>query len=444
MSGKHTLSRRDFLRLSAAGATGAILAACAPAAPEIIEVEKEVAVEKIVVQTVEVEKEVRVEVEARPEAPVEILWTSWATDTYGMFRCEEQYDMFKEDHPFIVVQIRNVGSGYRERLLTALAGGTGPDVYRICTDDFLPFWEQDQLEQLDPWFEQTTDSWMWGEDLKPGVIDSHRVGGKLWFMPMGGEMEPGLLINKDIFDEMGVEYPPVEVGTDEWTYDALLEGAKALTKLDAAGKPEYFGINASLQHAFGKAHCHNFSNGGYWCSEDTGTFTGDDPDLVQGFQFLADLRNVHEVAPTPEQAVGGAFGYVQGRLAMSWSGVSQVAYRPRDIGTRFNWDLAPQPRWGDNELQTYLEYCFWCFNPNSTDKDATWTFYEWLTGPKGQQVPAELGWAYPIYTSLNPLYNKRIAEWNKSVSVAIDTFDFANKWFPWLKNPNWREAHEID
>ena len=55
-------------------------------------------------------------------------------------------------------------------------------------------------------------------------------------------------------------------------------------------------------------------------------------------------------------------------------------------------------------------------------------------------MPAELGWAYPIYTSLNPLYNKRIAEWNKSVSVAIDTFDFANKWFPWLKNPNWREA----
>jgi len=39
-------TRRDFLRLSAAVATGAIVAACAPAAPQIVEVEKEVAVEK--------------------------------------------------------------------------------------------------------------------------------------------------------------------------------------------------------------------------------------------------------------------------------------------------------------------------------------------------------------------------------------------------------------
>ena len=71
---KRRLSRRDFLRLSAATTTGLMVAACAPTAPQIVEVEKpvvvekevvkEVPVEKIVMQTVEVEKEV-----AKPAAP---------------------------------------------------------------------------------------------------------------------------------------------------------------------------------------------------------------------------------------------------------------------------------------------------------------------------------------------------------------------------------------
>lgn len=53
---RRRLDRRDFLRLSAAAATGAALAACAPAAPQIIEVEKQVPVEKQVVKEVPVEK----------------------------------------------------------------------------------------------------------------------------------------------------------------------------------------------------------------------------------------------------------------------------------------------------------------------------------------------------------------------------------------------------
>ena len=39
------LNRRDFLRLSAVAAAGAVVAACAPATPQIIEVEKEVPIE---------------------------------------------------------------------------------------------------------------------------------------------------------------------------------------------------------------------------------------------------------------------------------------------------------------------------------------------------------------------------------------------------------------
>ena len=72
MSTKKKLSRRDFLRWSAAAAGGLVAASCG-AAPTPIVIEKEVPVEKEVVKTVVVEKEVAVEkvVTATP-APVEI------------------------------------------------------------------------------------------------------------------------------------------------------------------------------------------------------------------------------------------------------------------------------------------------------------------------------------------------------------------------------------
>ncbi|NIO69335.1 MAG: extracellular solute-binding protein [Anaerolineae bacterium] len=67
------LTRRDFLRQGgiAGGALlgGSLLAACAPT-PEVVEVEKEVVVEKPVVETVVVEKEVPVEVEVVKEVEV--------------------------------------------------------------------------------------------------------------------------------------------------------------------------------------------------------------------------------------------------------------------------------------------------------------------------------------------------------------------------------------
>jgi hypothetical protein len=50
------LTRRDFLRFSGAAAVGAVLASCQPAAPQIVEVEKQVPVEKEVIKEVPVER----------------------------------------------------------------------------------------------------------------------------------------------------------------------------------------------------------------------------------------------------------------------------------------------------------------------------------------------------------------------------------------------------
>jgi len=121
------LSRRDFLCLSAAAATGAIVAACAPAAPQVIEVEKEVPVEKIVVQTVEVEKEVIKEVPAKIEKAKITFWVEAPAEERRKVINELYRDTFNAAHPNIELELTFTEDLDRV-LRTAMQAGAGPDI----------------------------------------------------------------------------------------------------------------------------------------------------------------------------------------------------------------------------------------------------------------------------------------------------------------------------
>jgi len=432
------ITRRDFVRLSAVGATGSILAACAPAAPEVIQVEKEVAVEKEVVRTVVVEKEVVVEKPAKaPEG--------------GMFRCQEQVDIFEQtpESEYIDVKLRNVGQGYQEKLLTGLAGGAGPDIYRVCPP-VLEYWIDEQLEKLDPWFEQESDSWFWTEDPRKDVIDVCRIAGDLWFMPMVDGMDCALVINKTLFEEAGVEPPTWKYGSDEylekWTYPQYLEAAQKLTKF-VGGKPDQFGTTAYPTYWL---RAITTSKKNFWMTEDGGDFIGDDPDLIDAIQWFADVRLEHEAAPTASQLEGGAFDYPIGKLAMNWAGAYWLCYGEDRIGDRFDWDVGAPPYWPGAEEKNpggaFHDFCFWCLNPNSKVKEAAWKFFHFLTGPEGMRVPAELAWGFPLFHSLDPpVYGKRIPP-GKNDTLALDLYESIpgtkGDFYPWFTQPNFGECWE--
>jgi len=461
---KRKITRRDFLRVSSAAAAGAaLLGACGTTpTPQVIEkvVEKEVT--KIVAGTPQIVKETvvvagtpqiieKTVVVTQVSRPPEVVWTSWATDTFGMFRCEEQAALFKEKHPDIVVQIRNIGSGYLESLLTGLAAGAGPDVFRICPDaNPLKFWADGQLEQLDPWFEKQKDSYFWTDDIQKDVVDICRFANKLYLMPMVDGMDCALAINKTLFKEAGLEPPTWPYKSkdymDKWSYPQYLEVAKALTKTKSDGTPIQFGTQAELTYWL-RAPIYSKSRL-FWMSRDGNEFLGTKPDIVDAIQWHADVRLQHHAAPTPEQTTGGAFDYTQGRLAMEWSGAYELCYGQKNVGDRFDWDVAPLPYWPgadpDNPEGAFHDFCFWCFNHNSKVKDATWTFYHWLCGPEGQRVEAELAWGYPLYRSLKPpVYGKRIPQ-GKNVQLSLDLYEAASttgsNWYPWFVNPNAMKA----
>ncbi|MBI2939632.1 MAG: sugar ABC transporter substrate-binding protein [Chloroflexi bacterium] len=378
---------------------------------------------------------------AKPPAKaseVELVWSSWATDTYGMDRVKEQADLFGKERPEIKINIRNIASsGYREQILTQLAGGVGPDVFRLGPNDLFPFSDQGQLKELEPYFKADKSSWFWGDDLKPGIVDQMRLRGKLFALPMGG-VAYCIYVNTTLFEKEGLPLPPKGYGDESWTFDRMTELARKLTKRRPDGGPEQLGIESSNRHEM-KAIVDNANNGRSWISDDLSTFQGAEPGAVAGLQWAADLIHVHRVSPSAAEAQGGAFGFREGRLGIFWHGVSEASYLVTDIGTRFGWDIVPYPRWGKNPLSLWMEFSGWVMNAKGKRLDEAWTFLHFINGPTGQIPDVERGWALPIFKSLDSRYYTRIGQQKKNFIPALEGHLHANRVWLW-KNPKWSES----
>lgn len=373
-----------------------------------------------------------------PKASTEIIWTSWATDTYGLFRVQEQVDNFGKAHPEIKVTLRNVpSSGYMDKLLADLAGGVGPDVFRVGLDQFPPLVRQHQVLELDPLFKAEPDSFLAGKDLKPGVVDLFRYSGKLYNFPIGLDM-PCFYVNKTLFDQAKLPYPPDNYANPSWTFPSMAEMAKKLTKMES-GRVVQFGVDVPSTTDWQSLEGTVAANGGHMLSVDLKEFTWNAPEALTALQLVADLRNVLKVAPAPGQTQGGGFDFVGGRLAMAFTEVSQASYRTQDVKDKFNWDMLPWPQWPNNPQITLLDPSSETINQGTKQRDAAWTFFYWRVGPGGQLVDAEWGWGLPIFNSLDSHYNSRIAQFKKNVKPGIDGAKYLSKDFP-LANPRFGEA----
>lgn len=426
------VSRRRLLRAGLATAGLALLSACAaPPAPSPTPPQPQPTVTP--------------RAQTAPSAPpgaVELVWTSWATDTYGMFREQERIDLWKKLHPEskLVINMRNIGQNYREQVLTQLAGGVGPDVFRLGWQDVFPFMEQGQIPELDPYFQRKPDSWLRRSDLKRWIVDGARYRGKLYGVPMGGDMS-SLFLNKSLFEKTGVPFPPESYKegkyTTDWTFDNVLEAAKKLTVRKSEGPPEQYGIDVSWGSGNPFSLVESF--GGQTLSENWDAFLWHEEPAVRAWQWLADLRLVHRVAATVAEAQGGAFSFTNGRLAMSWTFVSQLSYRTQDVKDRFNWDQAPWPHMPGQQPKVMFWYSAWVMNAKSKYRDEAFEWLHFVSGPEGTIPGVELGWELPIFSELDSRYNVRIAAWKKNIKPALEGLDFAIRRH-YYHHPRWSEA----
>jgi multiple sugar transport system substrate-binding protein len=246
-----------------------------------------------------------------------------------------------------------------------------------------------------------------------GVSDAsknaYKFNGKLYGIPMY-VLGTYIYYNKKLFQDAGVALPPVSWDDDSWTWDEMLNRAKAISKdvdnPDKAvfgvmngindlyeGIPWLFGGEAFSQedYAAGEVHKVNFSS----------------PEFIAGVQAKADL--VLKAKVSPSQATSDAISQNgnplgTGRVAMIYGG-GWVAW---ELGALqdLQWAMAPAPKAKSRKVPTFSDP--WYISSKSKVPQAAFKLVEYLTVGKGQESIASDLKSPPVDTRKLDLWTKSI------------------------------------
>ena len=400
------LTRRGFLRMSAAIGGVTVLAACTPTAaptqaPAKAEPTKAAAVTPA------------------PKGAVTVRNMSRGGD-YIASVFKKQIEAFSKIHPEIKIELEEATGAHHEKLLLQYAAGTAPDVYfdanrttgilvkKGVALDLEPFLavepghkEEDFYKKC--WIAQTYDNKRWGLGWDSGGMC--------------------LAYNLEMLDAAKIPYPdPTKV----LTWDELLEMAKKLT-IDMNGKHadepgfdptrvKQYGYAPDTGHAF---FSFVFENGGEVINAD-GTVPIDSPEAIEAVQWVADLGLVHFVSPSPAYQQSTTMDMRSKNVAMQDQGVWMVG-RLNDAGVK--WGTMP---FAKRKVQvTYGHYSPLSVCTQSKVKKEAFTWAYWACCSKeGERILLEMGQQQPMRKDLTEEFlNSKNPPERKYRQLFVDAFD---------------------
>jgi len=425
--GKNRLSRRDFLRVSAVAATGAAIAACAPATPQVVEVIKEVPVEKEVIKEVPVEKVVEKErvVTPTPAGKPVIRWQTWPNAEYQA-AARAGAEIFMNDHPDIDMIVEpNPPGNKMEKLMASMVGGVSPDIFHYWGLWFAKLHQRGQLLDLQPFVDQA----MTQEEIDDFVPKGWEIFGRLSFLPGKRLAMPKyfnfmwLWFSEDDLKAAGQDFPDID-----WTLDDLAEAGKNLTQLNADGTVKKYGAGFNGLQVM-ERHFYNLERfGGYFVTHDEpAKCLMGSPEAQAGFEWLrARLFEDHTWLPRTVQLTIAGQPVVNGQVPLWETGELQFQHW-RDVeGVRtINFFHPPI---GPYERTSYLVTDGEGLWSGTKWPDAAWEVMKFLSGPVLQELWCRAGGVLPVRMSVVRKWPDIMVETvpnseGANLNVPIDAFE---------------------
>ncbi len=284
------------------------------------------------------------------------------------------------------------------KLETNLLSGTGVDLYMTYATDVLAKRAGGNMA-LDLTDLMARD----GFDLKQyfgNMAEAYFVDGKPYSIPTKLD-QYGIVINKDMFDEAGIEIPT------DWTYEEFAETARKLTH--GEGQDKVYGMfwnsQQDLSYVFGYLVAQTNGGDPMYLSETETSFT--DPVVVKSVDLINSMMNVDKTSPTHTDSVTQKLSqegmFLTGKTAMTvgpWMvrSIKDTATYPHDFTTAF----APYPV-VEKGQRNYTQGGYGdhlCINPKSENIDAAWEFAKWYA-TEGM-IPVVEGGRVPAANTYNP------------------------------------------
>jgi multiple sugar transport system substrate-binding protein len=364
---RHTLTRRDFLRLGVA-VGGTVLAACTPAVtPGQSSVQDSTASS------------------APSTAATQIRYASfdWFAMVPGQkwdeYNQSEAFPKYREEHPNVELLWEPHGEGWSTKVLTNMAAGTAPDVMATWPPIINTWAEKQQLLDLQP----LVDVDLPNADeifLKAGWEQAWDPITQIRMALVTDIDVTSVYYNKLAFEEAGVALP-----TTEWTVEEYTDAAVKLTQRDSNGQITRWGGQLRPDFVLGYFY-YVEAFGGMVRDADTQMtcLLGEEPAL----QALEWIRNgMWDLNCFGQNNQINATG-----IPNTWTGVlpaNIVAFAERSADQFFDlaealpegsWNIAHIP-WGPKDRACMGAPDLWCVYKGVTERgnqDAVWEFMKWI------------------------------------------------------------------
>ena len=311
---------------------------------------------------------------ADDDGPVTITWAMWGSPA-EVATHQTVADAFMEEQSDIVIEILAEPWGdYFTKIQTLWASGDEsviPDV--LFLSPIQRYAAEGVLENLDPWIEQSGYN---VDDYWPSLLEYAMYEGSVYGFPRDIGLEV-LYYNIDIFDEVGVPYPD-----DSWTWNDLMAAAEQLTVVEDSGRVSRYALGMEG----GKFMIWVMQNGGMALDDmrNPSSCALAEPEVVEAVQFFRDMIDNNYAMPPANmsQAGGDAAVFQSGQVAMIIQNASRVsAFNAAGM----NYDVSVIPIPEDGQRASAAGGAAWVMSALSDNKEAAWTFLQWLQSTDGGQ-----------------------------------------------------------
>lgn len=289
---------------------------------------------------------------------------------------------FEEANPGITVELMHIPDDFKTKMQTMMASGTEPDLAYGNIMSYSWAKEGKCLNVFDL-YEKYPDPEFKKEDLFDFAWYEWEKG-----KSFGGFIANGcqtLIYNPAMFEEAGVELPPVEA-EDAWNWDEFVDAAQRLT-FDTSGRnakdPEFdstkikqYGVSMPYWWAGWLTMVR--SNGGDIVRADGSSFGLTEPEAVEAIQRMADLINVYHVTPAITTKMPNLSTSLQSRkVAMAMDGTWAMADLAEVPDFEFGVGVLPYMK----DLAYIITSGTLCIMSSTPHEKESWELYKWINNP---------------------------------------------------------------
>lgn len=367
-------ARREFLKFAAVGSLAFTLAACQPKAePTAVPQEEEPAEQP----------EEKEGAEPAPKEKVSLRFMSRAGADYIPAYEDCLKEDFESEHPNIEVSIEPAPDGWTEKLLAQMVAGTAVDLFQAWGNIFFNWTERDLLLDCQPYVDRDMsqeeiddyNDFQWEGLMMRGV----RVGMPKYINVMT------VTINKDMFDEYGVEYPPED---GDWNHEDYANMARELTEAARSAGNENFWGAWIPNWAWDRFWYRVDMFGGAVVNEKYGkTCLLGSEESQAALKWMYDMEFTNNWAAEPAQVEDKWFRDVMNAkfVPMAESGTYPITTDDDFEGNIDNWDMRHVPV-GPTGIRKVLGTTdAWSITKQTKHPEESWELLRFLAGPVFQE-----------------------------------------------------------